>query len=234
MATTTSTCRRSSSSDGSLPAISFGWSRTADGDLGGSPPRSEVPPATGPLAAAPGPWTWVHQVHGATVLTVTRPGQHAGAEADALVTDVAGCTLAIRTADCAPLVLEGTRAVAVLHLGWRSLAADLVSASAAAMAELDDTPLRAHLGPCIRSGCYEFGADDLAPLVDRFGPSVRGVTRDGRLALDLSAGIRVALREHGVEDLRDGGECTACGSGWFSHRARGDDARMATAAWIEE
>jgi YfiH family protein len=175
----------------------------------------------------------LHQVHGATVLTVAHPGEHAGADADALVTDVAGCTLAIRTADCAPLVLEGTRSVAVLHLGWRSLAADLVSATVGAMADLDDRPVRAHLGPCIRPECYEFGPDDLATLVDRFGPTVRGRTLAGQSALDLAAGIRVALAEHGVDELHDSGECTACSPGWFSHRARRDEARLATAAWIE-
>lgn len=233
MATTTSTCRPSSSSDGSLPAISFGWSRATDGDLGGLPPRSEVPPPTGPLAGAPGPWTWLHQVHGATVLTVTHPGEHAGSEADALITNAPGCTLAIRTADCAPVVLEGDRSVAVLHLGWRSLAAELVGATVDAMAALGDEPIRAHLGPCIRPGCYEFGASELAALVDRFGSTAAGRTSAGRPALDLPAVVRSALAERGVTDLRDSGSCTACEPGWFSHRARRDDARIATAAWIE-
>jgi hypothetical protein len=37
-------------------------------------------------AIAPNPWTWLDQVHGARVVVVTRPGEHAGAAADAAVT----------------------------------------------------------------------------------------------------------------------------------------------------
>lgn len=232
MATTTSTCRPSSSSDPSLPAISFGWTTAADGDLGGAPPRSEAAPPTSPLARAPRPWTWLRQVHGARAVLVTAPGEHAGAEADAAVTATPGCTLVVRTADCAPVVLEGERSVAVLHLGWRGLVAGLVAATVELMASIDDRPRRAHLGPCIRPECYEFGPDELDPIVQRFGTGVRGTTADGRPALDVPALVHRSLHEHGIDDLLDSGECTACRPGWFSHRARRDDARFATAAWL--
>lgn len=232
MATTTSTCRPSSSSDPSLPAISFGWTSAADGDLGGAPPRSEAAPPTSSLALAPRPWTWLRQVHGARAVLVTEPGEHAGTEADAAVTATPGCTLAVRTADCAPVVLEGERSVAVLHLGWRGLLAGLVGSTVEVMGSLDDRPVRAHLGPCIRPECYEFGADHLAPIVDRFGSGVLGTTSDGRPALNLPALVRQALGEHDVAELHDSGECTACRPGWFSHRARHDEARFATAAWL--
>jgi YfiH family protein len=233
MATTTSTCRPSSSSDPSLPAISLGWSSAADGDLGGAPPRSEAAPPTGPLASAPGPWTWLRQVHGARAVLVTRPGEHAGDEADAAVTATPGCTIAIRTADCAPVVLEGATSVAVLHLGWRSVVGGLVAETVSLMGTLGDRPRVAHLGPCIRPECYEFGPADLDRIAERFGPSARGTTAAGRPALDLPAVVGVALLEQGVTDLRDCGTCTAHEPGWFSHRARRDGARFATAAWIE-
>lgn len=232
MATTTSTSRPSSSSGPPGPAISFGWSTAADGDLGGAPPRSEAAPPTSPLARAPRPWTWLRQVHGDRAVLVTAPGEHAGAEADAAVTATPGCALVVRTADCAPVVLEGDRSVAVLHLGWRGLVAGLVDRTVEVMASLDDRPRRAHLGPCIRPGCYEFQAADLDPIVARFGPAVRGATSEGRPALDLPALVRTALAPHDVA-LDDAGACTACDDGWFSHRARRDEARFATAAWIE-
>ena len=52
-----------------------------------------------PDGVPPRPWTRLTQVHGARVVTVTRPGEHAGAEADAAVTAVPGCALLVRTAD---------------------------------------------------------------------------------------------------------------------------------------
>jgi YfiH family protein len=172
-------------------------------------------------------------VHGDRVVLVTHPGEHAGEAADAAVTATPACTVAVRTADCAPVVLEGRGSVAVLHLGWRSVLAGLVERTVEVMASIGDEPRVAHLGPCIRPGCYEFQPADLAPLVRRFGPAAEGATVAGRPALDLPAIVRVALAEQGVTDLRDSQVCTACTPGWFSHRARGDLGRFATAAWIE-
>ena len=56
------------------------------------------------------PWTWLRQVHGAGVVIVTEPGEHAGAQADAAVTAVPGAVLAVQTADCAPVAARGRRA----------------------------------------------------------------------------------------------------------------------------
>src|SRR3546814_1510145 len=65
-------------------SVRSSFSERADGDL-----RIDGDP--GALrdrrqAIASGEWTWLRQVHGATVVTVAEPGQHAGAEADAAVT----------------------------------------------------------------------------------------------------------------------------------------------------
>jgi YfiH family protein len=167
------------------------------------------------------------------VVVVDRPGQHAGVEADAAVTATPGCALAVRTADCAPVVLAGDRSVAVVHLGWRGLQAGLVARVVDAMAALDDAPRRAHLGPCIRPGCYEFAGPELEAVVGRFGPAVRSTTATGTPALDLPATVRAALLEVGVDDLEDAAGCTACDGRWYSHRARREDGRFATVAWIE-
>ncbi len=131
----------------------FGWTSRADGDLAGD------------LSAARPGWTWLHQVHGAEVVTVTQPGEHAGVDADAAVTAVPGCVLAVRTADCAPLVLLGQRSVGVVHAGWRGLVAGVVERATSAMVDLGDAPVAAHLGPCIRVGCYEFDGPELDDVV---------------------------------------------------------------------
>jgi copper oxidase (laccase) domain-containing protein len=91
-------------------------------------------------------------------------------------------------------------------------------------------PLRAFLGPCIRAECYEFGAGDLATLVARFGTEVEGRTRAGAPALDLAAGVRIALGEAGVDALDDCGVCTADDADLFSYRRDGTTGRQVTVA----
>ncbi len=167
-------------------------------------------------------------------MTVTHPGEHAGAEADAAVTDRAHCVLTVRTADCVPVVLVGERSVGVVHAGWQGLLRGVVGRAVRAVDALHDHPVAAHLGPCIRAGCYEFDGPERESLSDRFGPAVAATTTWGTPALDLAAGVRAALSEAGVTDVHDASGCTACDRRWYSHRARGDLERFATTAWLEE
>jgi YfiH family protein len=177
------------------------------------------------------PWTWLRQVHGAGVVRVTRPGEHAGAVADAAVTDVPGAALSVGVADCAPVILEADGAVGVVHAGWRGLAAGVVPAAVAALRELTDGPVRATLGPCIRPGCYEFGPDDLDAVASVLGDEVRAETDIGRPALDVPAAVRASLRSVGVEAVTDTGVCTRCSPDHWSHRG-GDRHRQVAAAWL--
>jgi hypothetical protein len=183
----------------------------------------------------PTPVTWLRQVHGARVVTVTAPGEHSGAEADAAVTATPGCALGVRTADCAPIFLRAADdvAVAVIHAGWRGLVAGVVEAAVDALREIGGSPRAAVIGPCIQPGCYEFGADDLDAVAARLGDDVRATTMWGTPALDLPGAATIALRRAGVDDAGAVGVCTACSRQHFSHRARGDRERMATLAWLE-
>jgi YfiH family protein len=185
------------------------------------------------FAGAPADWTWLRQVHGDRVVVVTRPGEHAGVEGDAAVTAVPGCALVVRTADCAPVVISGPRSVAVVHLGWRGLVADLVARTMEQLTVLDEGPFAATVGPCIHPGCYEFVGPELDQVVARFGAGVRSETTDGRPALDLPATVRAALEEAGIAEYAEVTTCTACTTDFFSHRARQDTGRFATVAWLE-
>jgi YfiH family protein len=179
------------------------------------------------------PWTWLRQRHGARVLVVGAPGEHVGEEADAVVTAVAGAAIAVQVADCAPVALVAPEAVGVVHAGWRGLVAGVVPAAVAAMRGLGATDLRAMVGPCIQPGCYEFGATDLDTVAGELGEDVRGRTVDGRPALDLTAGVRLALVHAGVEDVYLDETCTACSPSLWSHRGAGDKERQAVVAWME-
>jgi YfiH family protein len=176
----------------------------------------------------PDEWVWLDQVHGSDVVTVTTPGVRA--TADAAVTAVPGVPLVVLTADCAPIAIADERAVGVIHAGWRGLLAGVVPAAVEALRAVGRGRVRAAIGPCIRPSHYEFGADDLATVADRFGPAVVAETVDGRPALDLAAGVRAAFAECGVDDVRDEGACTFSDVRYFSHRRDGMTGRQAVVA----
>lgn len=184
-----------------------------------------------------GPWTWLNQVHGADVALITEPGGCAGAVADGAVTAVPEAVLALHTADCAPVVVVGDGALGVAHTGWRGIVAGVIGrvvdgVRLAQRSTSTVTEVRAVIGPVIRPSSYEFGADDLAEVASAAGCDVSAATSWGTPALDLCAAVLGALDAAGVSDVEDLGLDTARG-GFFSHRARGDRGRQATAARLE-
>jgi YfiH family protein len=207
-----------------------------DGDLCVDLPAEELSPRR--HAVAPGAWTWLRQVHGARVLRVAEPGEGAGEQADASVTDAPGAVLAVHTADCAGVLVWGESpagpVLGAAHAGWRGLHAGVLEATVEQLGSLGAGEVRYELGPCICPGEYEFGETDLDELVARRGPQLRARTSEGRLALDLRAGVRAALAAAGaVEDAAAPPECTAESAQHWSWRARGDAQRQAAVIWFE-
>lgn len=228
---TTSLAREYEMAEGRVAQVRF--TTVADGDLRISRPSPELLEARAKVLDRP--WSWVRQVHGATVVEVAAPGDEAGAtEADALVTTTEGAVLAIHTADCAPVALVSPQGVvAAVHAGWRGLEAGVLQATLDRMRDAGARHVRAILGPCIHAECYDFGPE-LERLAIRFGPGVRSQTSNGHDALDVPAAVRAALRpgersagRPTVTDLATIDICTACDERFFSHRARGDEGRQA-------
>ncbi|HEX5614160.1 MAG TPA: polyphenol oxidase family protein [Acidimicrobiia bacterium] len=185
-------------------------------------------------AVEPRTWTWLAQVHGAAVHTAEE-APHAGAPvpcADAAVTSRRGHVVAVVTADCAPIALLTDETVGIVHAGHRGLLAGVVERAVQEVRAQTAAPITAVIGPCIHPDRYEFGVDDLAPFVARFGVGVAAVTADGRPALDLRAGVRGALRDVGVAAIDDVGICTAASSDHFSHRRDGVTGRQASIAMV--
>ena len=208
--------------DGDVVHVRF--SRASDGDF-----HLEAEPVAlrhRRAAFTPGAWTQLDEVHGVEVVMVDEPGAHDGDVGDASVTRCRGAVLAVWVGDCAPVALvsdDGT--IGAAHAGWRGALGGVLERTVVAMAPAPGTRVRAVLGPCIHGCCYEFGTDDLATMVDRFGASVAAVTRDGAPSLHMPAVVAAALAPLGVE-LIDLSDCTRCSGGrWFSHRA-GDAGRQ--------
>jgi polyphenol oxidase len=195
---------------------------------------------------------WVEQVHGTDVISValatdsadsagSLDGAGSGAPAvtgviagigDALVGVGPGSAVAVLTADCGSIALGSAEGVfAAVHAGWRGLTGGVVEAAVAAMRDEGATAVTGALGPCIHPECYEFSPDDLDQMAAVYGDGVRGRTATGRPALDLPAAVSAALVAAGAAEVPGTVACTACGGGYFSHRARADRGRQALVVW---
>jgi YfiH family protein len=179
-------------------------------------------------AARPPGLRTVRQVHGRNVLRV--PPHSDDLEADALVTTEPGFAVAVRTADCVPILLgdRSRRGVAAVHAGWRGSAARIVEHAIAALCEAsgaEPCELVAVIGPHIEPCCYE--VDD--PVRDEVGePSVFvAAERDGHFWLDLERLNRLQLKRAGLRDIANVGECTFCNPARYaSFRRDGSSGRM--------
>lgn len=167
-------------------------------------------------------WATVHQVHGDRVVTVDTPGP--AGEADALLTTSPGLPLAVFTADCVGVVVEGDRAVGVAHAGWRGARAGVVRRLIDAFESAGVEPRAATIGPHIRSCCFEVGPEVAA----EFDGHVTETTW-GTRSVDLAGHVRASLDGLDVADL---GICTMCGDDAFSHRRDAHRSRMAALGWM--
>jgi hypothetical protein len=105
----------------------------------------------------------MRQVHSDTVhrLDEAPAGKFDG---DALMTNVTGLLLVIRTADCLPVFLVDAknRAAAAVHCGWRGTEKRILEKAVEAMGRAygsEPGKMLAALGPCIGSACYEVGPE---------------------------------------------------------------------------
>jgi YfiH family protein len=162
------------------------------------------------------------QVHGGAVLRVDRPGM--AGEADGLVTGRVDLPLAVRTADCVPVVIHAAAAVAVVHAGWRGLAAGVLTHALAELADGGDRPVRAAIGPAIGPCCYEVGAG----VIKALGGSVTTTTTWGTPSVDLWSAAERQLA--GVEVWR-ADLCTHCEDSFHSYRASGTELRQTSVGW---
>ncbi len=111
---------------------------------------------------APGwPLVTARQVHSDVVLRVDEAPARP-LTGDALVTAAPGLVIAVKTADCLPVLLvdRKKRAVAAIHAGWRGMLKRIVEKSVGVLRReygTDPATLQAALGPGIAACCYAVG-----------------------------------------------------------------------------
>ncbi len=172
----------------------------------------------------------VWQVHSADTLIVDAPvrGRRWLALADGMVTDRPGVPLAMRFADCVPLLFhDPTRGViGIAHAGWRGTVQGVGANVIRLMTQAygcRPVDIQAAVGPSIGPDRYQVGEEVIAAVQNYFGTTdelVRRDPADGTAYLDLWAANRLDLQRVGVEQIEVAGICTAQHSDeWFSHRA---------------
>jgi YfiH family protein len=173
-----------------------------------------------------------YQVHGARVRWVTDvpagtgPLRRPDDEADGQATPRTRVGTLVLTADCLPVALVRDRAVAMLHAGWRGLAAGILEEGVRLLrAQRPGPEILAVIGPGAGACCYEVG------------PEVHAAFGDDRAApanIDLRSIARARLLEAGVSEVHDVDVCTICDERFFSHRREGERAgRQGGVAWLE-
>lgn len=192
-------------------------------------------------ASLPSDPVWLSQVHGTTVASVDERNVEAlrasPPSADAAVTRARGIVLAVKTADCLPVLFadrSGTVA-GVAHAGWRGLAAGVLDATVEAL-DVPAHEVAAWIGPAIGPDAFEVGAD----VYDTYCRPDPGCAqhfvplREGKWLADLPGLARRRLSRLGITHVDGGMWCThADAARFFSYRRDRQTGRMALAAWIE-
>lgn len=174
------------------------------------------------------------QVHGTDALVVDRAltsSDRFSGGWDALVTDQRGIMVAVRTADCVPVLLHDPKrkVVAAVHAGWRGAVAGIVGKTISVMeARFGTVPdhLQISIGPSAGVCCYEVDQTVLDKLPEAC-PDVRRVIRGqrgGKAHLDLKMLIKEQARSAGIREdsITCVNLCTICHEElFFSYRREG-------------
>lgn len=168
-----------------------------------------------------------HQCHGTALAThqARGSGWQVEDDTDGHLTAEPGLLLAVMVADCVPVYLThgAGRWIALLHAGWRGIAAGIVEQGIARLAELANCrpgDIVIHCGVSICHRCYEVGPEVYEAVTG--GPAA------GQGHLDLRALVAERAERSGVRRVTVSPWCSAHDQETFySHRrSGGTDGRM--------
>jgi len=152
------------------------------------------------------------QTHQRATLWCNGPGHMHSTEADILLSDQHNTPLAIRTADCLPILLADptTGITAAVHAGWRGTASKVVQHAIQAMLKhgANSAHMLASLGPCIGPCCFKIEADVATVLKNSAIKTANFVENRADLRqINRSQLLECGLSEHNIECIN---ACTAC------------------------
>jgi purine-nucleoside/S-methyl-5'-thioadenosine phosphorylase / adenosine deaminase len=164
------------------------------------------------------------------------------AEGDAIISTIPGIGIAIRSADCVPILVAHPKTlVAAVHAGWRGTYARILQKTLVKIREewgLDLREATVVIGPAICGDCYEVGTE----VSEAFFKDGRGdflkKAKTTKFYLDLRRANLAQALEAGVPnsgiEIRE--ECTLCQQDhYYSYRgalARGQENSGRNYSWV--
>lgn len=169
---------------------------------------------------------FMNQVHGRDVSVIDELSDSMVAPSvDALFTRVPGLALVTLIADCVPVLLISSQAVAAVHIGRKGLVANVLDAALAHFSNsgiaFDD--IEAELGPSICGKCYEVDIDSYLEVITSHPAAA---TTEELRCVDVAAGIRAQLNKYGIQ-YKQSPICVMHEPGYFSYRRDGVTGRQA-------
>jgi YfiH family protein len=138
--------------------------------------------------------------------------------ADGLVSNQSNIALAVRVADCLPLLLHSTTVVAAVHVGRKGLLNKVALNAVTQMRLLGAEQITGIVGPHICRNCYEVDSQMFTEIT-KTHPATAGKNKH----LNLFAGLAKQLA--GIE-LTNLGICTKENTSYYSHRRDGNLGRQ--------
>lgn len=156
------------------------------------------------------------QEHGNQVSVIERP--ISAPVADAMVSCSREIALAVRVADCLPLLLYSNNVIAAVHVGRKGLMNQVAVNAVAQMRKLGAKEITGVVGPHICGLCYEVGADIFTEVTNAYPATFKKQNY-----LDLYAGLVSQLPEIKLSNIDI---CTKENTDYFSYRAHGEAGRQ--------
>lgn len=180
----------------------------------------------------------VSQVHGAEIVDLTISGEverlcaqlceegeahRSAGTGDALLIPLkSSCRTAmrllagIRTADCVPMMVRSDRICAIVHAGWRGVAAGIVERVMTLFRGEADPQV--FIAPCAGGGRYEVGAEVVAAVE---GERESTAQRNGKFLLDLGTTVARRVVTACPCQVHRIAQCTIESTQWHSYRRDG-------------
>lgn len=148
--------------------------------------------------------------------------------ADASITDQVDLALAIKTADCVPLLLvcPKSRLIAAIHASWINSFTLIVPKTIAKMVAhgADATQLMVATGPCLQQKSFAYGSDLRFKFIEQAAQSERFFIPNGDTWLfDLIGLLNQQMRQIGVKTIWNCPIDTYTSADHFSWRQRKND-----------
>lgn len=179
--------------------------------------QDDVQPVSGTSIFIP------RQTHSINVVWTDKAGEMP--DCDAVITRVPGLCVAVKTADCIPVLLydERQQLVAAVHAGWRGTVGRIVERTLETMQSRGED-VHAVIGPGISLDCFEVG-DEVYDAFAAAGFPMEQLARrypckqgGEKWHLDLWRANSWLLEQAGVADIHVDGTCTMSNPALYSAR----------------